>query len=171
MERNVRKRSGSEFTALIVAVVMGMLVICPGTIMAVDTSVDCLEKPKFEDEPRMGYYIWRDKDEVWHVVTVTNEIMTEFSGRIMVTRGKIEELELPDEKKMGPDDVVLEDNNRVIEFSYITDEEQLEFEFEVAGDSECVNFDLKINRKRERQNIFLGGKKVNPSKLPFARCY
>jgi len=154
--------------AALLAVVM--LMFLPSVAPAIDTSVDCLEKPKFEDEPQMGYYIWRDKDDVWHVVTVTKEIMTLFSGEILVTRGDIEELTLTDEKKMGEDDVVLNDN-RVIEFSFMTDEEQLEFEFTVTGDAPCVNFDLKINKKRMRQNIFLGENKVNPRKLPFARCY
>ena len=167
----MKRRSINKFVTLMAAVLAGVLAICPCAGLAVDTSVDCLEKPKFEDEPSMGYYIWRDKDEVWHVVTVTNEIMTKFTGEIKVTRGTIEELNLPDEKKMGKNDVVLGGNNRVIEFSYLTDEEQLEFEFEVAGDAECVNFDLKINNKRKRQNIFLGERKVNPKKLPFARCY
>ena len=170
MNRRLKSTCG-----IIVAIVLaGAMAVCPVTVYAVDASDDCLEKPKFEEddgEPRMGYYIWRDKDDVWHVVTVTKEIMTEFSGEIMVTRGTIEELNLPDEDKMGEGAVVLEGNNRVISFSYLTDEEQLEFEFEVAGDSECVNFDLRINRKRERQNIFLGENKVNPRSLPFARCH
>lgn len=158
------------FKIFLAALLAGAVAIFSYTVLAVDASVDCLEKPKFEDEPQMGYYIWRDKDDVWHVVTVTKEIMTLFTGDITVTRGTIEELNLPDEKKMGYNDVVLNDN-RVIEFSYLTDEEQLEFEFEVAGDAPCLNFDLKINKKRVRQNIFLGEKKVNPRKLPFARCY
>jgi len=167
----MRKRSGNRFGIIIVVALTGVFVICPCVSPAVETAVDCLEKPKFEDEPSMGYYIWRDKDDVWHVVTVTKEIMTEFEGEITVTRGKIEELNLPDEKKMDDDAVVVENNSRVIEFHYMTDEEQLEFEFEVAGDAECVNFDLKINRKRRRQYIFLGERKVNPRNLPFARCY
>ena len=167
----MKRRSGNTFIPILTAVLAGALMICPYVGLAVDTSFDCLEKPKFEDEPQMGYYVWRDKDDVWHVVTVTNEIMTEFSGEITVTRGRIEELNLPDEEKMGENNVVIGDNDRVIEFEYITDEEQLEFEFEVDGGSECVNFDLKINEKRKRQSIFLGERKVNPRKLPFARCY
>lgn len=167
----MRRQSGLKLGIVMTVVLTGALVICTVTGLAVDAAVDCLEKPKFEDEPQMGYYIWRDKDDVWHVVTVTKEIMTEFEGEITVTRGKIEELNLPDEKKMDDDAVVLTDNSRVIAFHYMTEEEQLEFEFEVAGGAECVNFDLKINRKRRRQYIFLGERKVNPRDLPFARCY
>jgi hypothetical protein len=137
---------------------------------SLDASIDCLNKPQFDKEPQPGYYIWRDKDDVWHVVTVTNEIMTKFSGDITVTRGDIVELNLPDEKKMGPNDFVITDN-RVLEFSYLTDEEQLEFEFEVYGGASCLTFDLKVNKKRKRQSIFLGERKANPRKLPFARCY
>jgi hypothetical protein len=166
----MRKYTETAFLGIAAAILAVMLVLSPTVGLAIDTSVDCLEKPEFEDEPQMGYYIWRDKDDVWHVVTVTKEIMTLFAGEILVTRGEIEELTLKDEKKRGEDDVVLNDN-RVIEFNYMTDEEQLEFEFTVTGDAPCVNFDLKINKKRERQNIFLGERKVNPRKLPFARCY
>jgi hypothetical protein len=156
---------------IILAVLLGALMICPCTSLAVDAAVDCLEKPKFENEPQMGYYIWRDKDDVWHVVTVTNEIMTEFTGEITVSRGAIKELNLPDEKKMDDDAVVLEDNSRTVKISYITDEEQLEFEFEVSEEARCVKFDLKMNKQRKLQNIFLGENKVNPRNHPFSRCY
>ena len=166
----MRKQVDFRCRFIMAALLAIVLVTIPVVGFAVDSSVDCLNKPEFDKEPQPGYYIWRDKDDVWHVVTVTNEILTEFSGDITVTKGKIVELNLPDEKKMGNDDVVI-DANRVLEFSYLTDEEQLEFEFEVTGSTQCLTFDLKIDKKRKRQSIFLGERKVNPRRLPFYRCY
>ncbi len=47
-------------------------------------------EPKISDDTGYGYFIWRDKDKVWHLVTVSKETPRTFSGEIVIYNGYFE---------------------------------------------------------------------------------
>ena len=55
-------------------------------------------EPKISKGTGYGYFIWRDKDKVWHLVTVSKETPRTFSGEIVVYKGHFEVIE---KKKKG----------------------------------------------------------------------
>ena len=50
-------------------------------------------KPKIDKETGYGYFLWRDKDKVWHLVTVSKEAPRTFSGEILISKGHFEVIE------------------------------------------------------------------------------
>lgn len=50
-------------------------------------------KPKIKDNGDYGYYLWRDDDKVWHLVTITGDTPHTFSGEIILSRGSFDVVE------------------------------------------------------------------------------
>ncbi|MBN1573966.1 MAG: hypothetical protein JW984_12290 [Deltaproteobacteria bacterium] len=50
-------------------------------------------KPKIKDDGDYGYYLWRDNNKVWHIVTITGDTPHTFSGEIILTRGEFDVVE------------------------------------------------------------------------------
>jgi hypothetical protein len=50
-------------------------------------------KPKIKDTGDYGYYLWRDKDKVWHLVTITGDTPHTFSGEIILSKGRFDVVE------------------------------------------------------------------------------
>jgi hypothetical protein len=50
-------------------------------------------KPKIKDTGDYGYYLWRDDNKVWHLVTITSDTPHTFSGEITLSRGRFDVVE------------------------------------------------------------------------------
>lgn len=115
----------------------------------------------------VGYYLWEDA-QGWHVITVSGGEGRSFSGEIKVTNGVIEEMR-PRDRVMRDEDITLLDAH-TITFSYQTARDLLGFDFRNRGETPCVIFDLRIDSRAVKRNIFLGGGKLMPAQVPFSIC-
>lgn len=50
-------------------------------------------KPKIKNSGSYGYYLWRDKKEMWHLATLSKDTPHTFSGEIFLYKGRFEVVE------------------------------------------------------------------------------
>ena len=50
-------------------------------------------KPKIKNDGDYGYYLWRDDNKVWHLVTITSDTPHTFSGEIILSKGRFDVVE------------------------------------------------------------------------------
>lgn len=79
---------------------VAMIIFFAATLFSVNNSHSATfsGEPKISKDTGYGYFIWRDKDKVWHLVTVSKETPRTFSGEIVVYNGHFEVIK---KKKKG----------------------------------------------------------------------
>jgi hypothetical protein len=149
-------------------------VVCMIVIVALSWAVgsslyaqqDFIGKPKINIHDA-GYYVWQDT-EGWHLVTITGGQKRFFSGEIRVMNGIIEEV-MPSDSGIPDKDITLLDSH-TITFSFQGKKDFMGFEFKNKGEDPCVIFNLKIDDRVNKGNIFVGKGKMIPIQVPFSFC-
>ncbi len=124
------------------------------------------QPPRMHSGANQAFWVWKDKEGVWHLRETTSRVRRHFEGRIRAYGGA----QIVDLRgfQIGAHDWLAQEGREIV-FDLDNKQHIDGFDFRVNGGG-CLEFDLRIDHSGDGERIYVGKKEQVPHNSHFTLC-